>query len=323
METGHGKRDALAEAGNLTYTLVLSDTDNDLNAVRYVLWLAGLCDRRGHWRKGVRHFCVVHTGDWLNKFNPRPEALEFFQTLQSSAPDSCSVVLLVGNHEVELLQRVASGIRTRLSEDQLAFIRKQNVLHVSRNILYLHGYPTINLLALLLQVQQEHGELSIFSHRLRKAFYEGEHALFKEREGLEMIGDIRRVKQYYMRGGVDGERYGVRVSRLLQQLGIDTVIHGHRPHVLIQLDHELSAEVPGIRIINNDNKANRTGCGAAVVDWKGYVRFINPKAMYVLGGEKAFRKKICRVLGTGKKRRAAHLPGEHEAVLGSAAQSEC
>lgn len=303
--------------------LILSDTDNDLQAVRYTLWLAGLCDRHGHWRKGIHHFCVIHTGDWLNKLNPNPEVLEFFRTFKSSAPPSCSVVLLVGNHEVEILQRAAAGIRMRLNPEQLDFIRQQDVLHVTRNILYLHGYPTLNLLSLLLQIKREKkGSLNRFNHRFRKAFHEGHHALFKDREGLEMVGDIRNVKQYYMQGEVDGERYGSRISRLLQQLEIDTVIHGHRPNVLTQLDYELCNEVPDIRIINNDNKASMTGFGAVVVDSRGYVRFINPKAMHALGGKKAFRKKIGRILGTGKSGRASRLQADHEAVLRTAFQSE-
>ncbi|MEO5340337.1 MAG: metallophosphoesterase [Magnetococcus sp. MYC-9] len=306
-----------------TCTLILSDTDNDLHSVRYVLWLTGVCDRKGRWRPGAHHIQVVHTGDWLNKFNPNPLVLEYLLALQRNAPDSCGVVLLVGNHEVEILQRAALGIRTRLSEAHLQFIRQQSVLHVADTILFLHGYPTVNLLSLLLQLKQEHGELDLFNQRFRKAFYEGRHALFKEREGLEMIGDIRHVKQYYMRNGAGGEPYGVRVSQLLRQLGIDTVIHGHRPNVLIQLDYELHDVVPGIRIINNDNKASMTGFGAAVVDHRGYVRFINPKAMHVLGGERAFRKQICRVLGTGKHTRPHRLPTDHEAVLGAVSQAEC
>ncbi|MEO5348047.1 MAG: metallophosphoesterase [Magnetococcus sp. YQC-3] len=304
-------------------TLTLSDTDNDLKAVRYVLWLAGLCDRWGHWRVGVRHFCVVHTGDWLNKWNPDPEVVDFFRQLQTSAPDSCSVVMLVGNHEVEILQRAALGGRTRLSREDLEFIRQQDVLHIAKNILYLHGYPTLNLLTLLAQIQEEGGALALFNHRFRKVFYEGRYALFREREGLEMIGDIRHMKQYYMRKDAGGERYGVQAGRLLRRLGIDTIIHGHRPNALIQLDHELSHEVPGVRIINNDNKASMAGFGAVVVDGKGYVRFINPKAMQVLGGEHSFRKKICRVLGTGKRGRGSRLPEGHEAVLSSLSRAEC
>ncbi|MBF0162639.1 MAG: metallophosphoesterase [Magnetococcales bacterium] len=303
-------------------TLVLSDTDNDLRSVLYVLWLTGLCDRQGRWRSGLRRLQVVHTGDWLNKLNPNPAVLDFLYTLQASAPHSCSVILLVGNHEVEIVQRAATGLRTRLNDDHLHFIRQQGILHVAGNILYLHGYPTLNLLALLRQMQQEEESLNDFNDRFRKALYEGRYALFRDREGLEMVGDIRNVRQYYMRSGVTGVRYGEQVSQLLRQLGIDTVIHGHRPNLLIQLDHELSDVVPGIRIINNDNKASVTGFGAAVVDERGYVRFINPKAMQVLGGEQAFRKKVRRILGTGKQDVAHGIPSGDEAVLTAVSRSE-
>ena len=283
---------------NMRHILVLSDTDNDLNSVKYVLWLTGVCNRQGRWRKNVRHICVVHSGDWLNKWNPDPEVLAFFHALKVSAPESCHVILLVGNHEVEILQRLAAGVRSRLSHEHFAFIRRQDVLYVSGNILYMHGYPTLGLLSLLVQIKKEGAALNTFNQRFRKALYEGRYALFKDREGLEIIGDIRKVKQYYIRGGVDGETNGARVSRLLQQLGIHTVIHGHRPNVLIQLDHELQAEVPGIRIINNDNKVKMTGLGAVIIDSKNHVRFINPKVMRCLGGETAFRQRIRMILGT-------------------------
>lgn len=289
--------------GKVQYTLVFSDTDNDLHSVKYVLWLTGLCNRHGIWRKGVRHFCVVHTGDWINKRNPDPEVLAFFHALKTSAPESCNVILLLGNHEVEVLQRMAAGVRTRLNSEDLAFIRQQDVLHVSGKVLYIHGYPTIDLLSILVQIKKEGVALNAFNQRFRKALHEGRYALFKNREGLEIIGDIRNVKQYYIRGGGGGggETNGERVSRLLQTLNIDIVIHGHRPNVLIQLDYELQDEVPGIRIINNDNKVKMTGVGSVVVDSKNYVRFINPKAMRCLGGESAFRKRIRMVLGTDKK----------------------
>lgn len=300
-------RNDIVRSARFRFTLVFSDTDNDLNSVQYVLWLTGLCNKNGQWRKGVHGFCVVHTGDWLNKWNPNPEVLEFFLTLRHSAPDSCRVILLVGNHEVEILQRVASGVRTRLTCDHLALIREQDVLYVSGSVLYIHGYPTVNLLSLLVQIKKENAGLNVFNKRFRKAFHEGRYALFKKREGLEIIGDIRNVKQYYIRGGSDGETNGARVGHLLHCLGLDTVIHGHRPNVLIQVDYELQAEVPGIRMINNDNKAKMTGMGAVVVDMKNYVRFINPKAMRCLGGEASFRKRIRMILGTDKKAKLAEF----------------
>lgn len=280
------------------HTIVLSDTDNDLKSVKYALWMTGLCNKEGEWRSGIGPFRILHTGDWLNKRNPDPEVVRFFRHLKTSAPASCSVVMLVGNHEVEILQRMDSGKPTRLNEKHVNFIKQQDVVYVAGKTLYIHGYPTLKLLLLLTQIMDENMCLNMFNHRFRKAFHEGRYALFKEREGLAIIGDVRRVKNYYQRCEKDGQTRGEKVRDLLKGLNIQTVIHGHRPNVLIQLDYEFKKEISDIRIINNDNKSKLTGLGALAVDPKGKVRFINLKAMYWLGGEKAFRKKIRRILGT-------------------------
>ncbi len=279
------------------FTLVLSDTDNDLHSVKYTLWIAGVCNKNGHWRKGVRNIRVVHTGDWLNKWNPQAEVLDFFQDLKNQAPKTCEVVMLVGNHEVEILKRSEMGIRTGLAEHQLAFIREQEMMYVSGKTLYLHGYPSFHLLRLLKQIKEEKAGLNAFNKRMRKAFYEGRYALFKEKEGLEIVGDIRRVKQYYIRPCGD-EPCGRKMGRLLEELKIKTIIHGHRPNFITQIDDELRIELPGVRVINNDTRTKSTGLGAAIVDKLGRVMFVNLKEMYWAGGEKKFRKKIRKILGT-------------------------
>lgn len=290
-KTGNNKR------GKITF--VLSDTDNDLNSVRYALWIAGICRKKGGWREGVRNIRVVHTGDWLNKWRPHTGVLEFFRELKAEAPESCEVVILVGNHEVEILKRSDRGLRTGLEAGQLEFIRDQQVMHISGKTLFLHGYPTFHLLRLLKQIQDEKVELNSFNKRFRKAFHEGRYALFREREGLEIVGDIRRVKEYYIRP-CGSEPCGLKMSRLLTELKIETVIHGHRPHYLTQIDDELRIELPGIRVINNDTRAAVTGLGAAIVDASGRVMFVNLKEMYWAGGEKSFRKKIRKILGTDR-----------------------
>lgn len=295
----------VAGKGGVQHTLVLSDTDNDLELVKYMLWLTGLCKKTGRWKKGVRHFRVLHTGDWLNKQNPSPEVLDFFSTLKASAPASCEVVLLMGNHEVEVLQRAAAGVPSRLTRDQLAFIRQQDVLYVSGNILYIHGYPTVKLVTLLLQIQQETNDLNLFNRRVRKAFHEGRYALFRGQEGLELIGDVRRIKSYYAKRSVGMTTNGAQVGQLLHRLNLETVIHGHRPQGMVQKDYEFQDEVAGVRMINNDNQSRMAGVGGIVVDADSYVRFINPKVMHRLGGEKAVRERVRMVLGTHPKAGAA------------------
>ncbi|MBF0370892.1 MAG: metallophosphoesterase [Magnetococcales bacterium] len=278
-------------------TVVLSDTDNDLKSVKYSLWIAGICDKKGHWRNQARNVRIIHTGDWLNKWNPEPRVADFFQALQENAPKSCEVIMLYGNHEVELLKKQHEGRKNRLHKNQLAFIRRQDFMFFANGTLYLHGYPTFGLLRLLKQIKDEKKGLNAFNKRFRKAFVEGRYALFKDEAGLELVGDIRKVRQYYIHPCEDGEKKGFKISRLLQELDIKTIIHGHRPNVLAQVDDELKIEVPGIRIINNDNAVKKTGLGAAIVDKNGNFLFVNLRELYWAGGERRFRKKIRKLIG--------------------------
>ncbi|MBF0310931.1 MAG: metallophosphoesterase [Magnetococcales bacterium] len=303
VETGawlrSGGRPALEEEltlGSPCYTVVLSDTDNDLDSVLYTLWITGLCNRKGRWKRHLPPIRLVHTGDWLNKWDPAPEVADFFRTLQETAPRDCEVVLLNGNHEVEILRQVDTGASSRLNTEQIDFIRRQNIMLVVDNTLYLHGYPTFQLLRLLQQVQKEQEGLNAFNRKFRKAFYEGRYALYRDAAGLELLGDIRQVRDYYVQRCIDGETRGDKIGRLLTQLHIDTVIHGHRPHMFTQIDDELASEVPGVRIIDNDNRVRRSRLGAAVVDCHGNVVFVNLREMYLAGGEKAFRKRMRRLL---------------------------
>ena len=285
------------EKDGTKFTIVLSDTDNDLKSVKYSLWIVGVCKKNGKWRPEISNLRLIHTGDWLNKRNPEPEVVDYFMTLRQSAPDSCEVIILMGNHEVEILQKSGKGEPTGLLPNQLDFIRHREVMHVSEKTLYLHGYPTFRLLCLLKQFKDEKSPLNSFNKRFQKAFHEGRFALFKQRAGLAMVGDIKQAKKYYIHRCPDGETKGRKIGKLLKELNIKTVIHGHRPNVLLQRDYEFRIEIPGIRIINNDNRAKLTGLGAAIVDPKGRVMFINMREMYWSGGEKAFRKKIRRILG--------------------------
>lgn len=280
------------------WTVVLSDTDNDLRSVKYSLWVAGVCNKEGIWKGDMSCLRIVHTGDYLNKWNPEPEVVDFFRNLKESAPPRCEVILLNGNHEVEILKRCEEGIRTRLSEEHLEFLRQQDIMFVTGNTLYLHGYPTFQLLRLLMEIHREHAGLNAFNRRFRKAFFEGKHALFREEEGLELVGDITGVRKYFLHQDPDGESHGRKISRLLRGLGIHTVVHGHQPNSFTQVDHELRIEVPGIRIIDNDNRVKHCGLGAALIDDNGNVLFVNLKEMYLAGGEKSFRKKLRKMLGT-------------------------
>ncbi|MBF0212771.1 MAG: metallophosphoesterase [Magnetococcales bacterium] len=295
MPKKHAKRHD--EVDQPRFAVVLSDTDNDLRAVKYALHIVGVCNREGEWRKGIDGIRVIHTGDWLNKWEPSLEMLDYFMRLSRSAPKSCGLTILNGNHELEILHRVENGEYAYLGEKRVSFIRSRDLLHVFGKTLFLHGYPTLHLLRFLLQIREEKKELNRFNERVRKAFYEGHHALFRNEEGKVLMGNIKKARHYYQERSHDGEKRGVKISRLLKELDILTVVHGHRPNILVQKDEAVEMETPGIRIVNNDNQPKKSLLGAAIVDRKGEVIFVNAREMYWQGGEETFRKRIRKILG--------------------------
>ncbi len=283
------------------FTVVLSDTDNDVQSIKYSLWMLGLVNKEGKWKRGVGDFRVVHTGDWLNKSHPNHEVIALLYNLKNSLPDNAEMYILNGNHEVGILQKSDYGNMMGLNENELEFIRSQDIMHICGSNLFVHGYPTFELLRLLADVKKETGCMNDFNDKFRRAFYEGQYALFREKEGMAILGDIRQAQSYYRSTGEGGNTQGERISQLLRKLGIDTVIHGHRPNMLVQQDFEFKLEVPGIRFINNDNKARLSKLGATVIKDKDWVRFVNLREMYWAGGEKVYRKAMQKLLLTRKK----------------------
>ncbi|MEO5364078.1 MAG: metallophosphoesterase [Magnetococcus sp. DMHC-8] len=282
-------------------TLVLSDTDNDFRTVLQMLWVTGLCDRNGSWRPGLRNVQVVHTGDWLNKWDPNPHVLDGFKRLQETTPEECRLVLLNGNHELSILQMADKGLRTSLTADDLAFIRQQQLLHVDRDTLFLHGYPSTDLLMILKQLQREKVDKTDFAERLHKVFYDGLFPLFRETRSLRIIGDIKNPKYYYGQKSQNGICQGEQTAAILQELGLTTVIHGHKPGSTLQMDHELREDLPGIRFINNDNRIRQTGWGGLLLNNQGDTVFINPHALRTVGSEKALARQLRKWMGTRRK----------------------
>ena len=294
---------AAPETTSLEYawTLVLSDTDNDFQSVLRILHLTGLCDEHGCWTPGIRNFQVIHTGDWLNKWAPNPYVLDGFKRLQETTPAGCKLTLLNGNHELSVLQMADQGLRTPLTADDLAFIRQQNLIHIDHGVLYVHGYPSLDLLMILKQFQREEIAMEYCNQRLHDLYFRGRYPLFREARSMQIIGDIKNPKQYFNQRSQKGILRGHYTSSILQELGLEVVIHGHKPNPEIQLDHELHEEIPGIRLINNDNRIRKNGFGGMLMSQQGYTVFLNPQELRDAGSEKVLRKKIRKLLRTRDK----------------------
>ncbi|MBF0357811.1 MAG: metallophosphoesterase [Magnetococcales bacterium] len=284
------------------WSLVISDTDNDIDTTIYALWLTGLCDIDGNWYQEVPCLEVVHTGDWLNKWRPSHKAVEFFKSLKETAPKQCPVVLLNGNHELSILKMADDGITTKLSDDDLDFIRNQEIIHITSDNLFVHGYPNLSLVNILLQMKREELALSAFSKRLRQVFYSKNRPLYCEQHGMDIIGDLRKPKYYYEKRAKNSKiNQGQEIASRLQSLGINSVVHGHKPNNNTQVDQELAKQLPGIRLVNNDNRIKNTGLGGMLINRSGEMVFLNPKTMKEAGGEKAFRKQLKKLLKTRRK----------------------
>ncbi|MEO5348046.1 MAG: metallophosphoesterase [Magnetococcus sp. YQC-3] len=291
-----------------TWRLVLSDTDNDFRTVLRILWFVGLCDQNGCWMPGLPNIQVIHTGDWLNKWAPNPYVLDGFKRLQETTPDQCQLILLNGNHELSVLQMADQGLRTPLTADDLAFIRRQHLLHIEQETLFLHGYPSTDLLLILKQFQREGTEREAFNTRLQRLFFDGSYPLFREARSLRIIGDIKTPRLYYNQKNQNGLLRGNQMAALLRELEVATVIHGHKPGSAIQQDRELQEEVPGIRLINNDNRIQQTGWGGLLLSDQGDTVFINPHTLRAAGSEKNLRKRLRKLLETRKKDLHARQP---------------
>ncbi|MEO5345008.1 MAG: metallophosphoesterase [Magnetococcus sp. YQC-9] len=279
------------------FAVVLSDTDNDLRAVQYALHIVGVCDPEGNWRKGVHGIRVIHTGDWLNKFAPSLAMIDYFLHLSHSAPKGCDLMILNGNHELDVLHRIEKGEYAYLGPDRFAFIHGRDLIHVFGKTLFMHGYPTLYLLRFLAQIHAEKKDLNCFNDRVRKAFYEGDHALFRSEEGKVLMGNIKKARLYYQECSFDGEKRAEKISRMLKELDIYTVVHGHRPNILVQKDEAIEMETPDVRLVNNDNQPKKSLLGASIVDRKGEVYFVNAREMYWQGGEEKFKKQMRELLG--------------------------
>lgn len=294
------------------WTLVLSDTDNDFASVIQTLWLTGLCDQAGRWRPGLRNVQVIHTGDWLNKWDPNPSVLDGFKRLQETTPEGCQLILLNGNHELSILQMADKGLRTHLTAEDLAFIRRQHLLHVDHGTLFLHGYPSSDLLMILKQFQRDGVGQELYNERLQQLFFEGNFPLFREVHSLRLIGDIKNSKFYYDQKNQHGSSRGEQIASTLHTLGLTTVVHGHRPISDVQVDYELQEEVPGVRMINNDNRIRQTSLGGVLLSDQGYAVFINPHTLRLAGSEKILKKRLCKLMGTRQKDLQPRSIGMHK-----------
>jgi hypothetical protein len=251
--------------------IVFSDTDNDVDSVKKTLRFTGIINKKGELTDNLEGITIFHTGDLIDKKNPDPSVVEYWQLLQQDAlTKGGHVKLIVGNHEQEIWQKIRSGkkygmgaIQTHWLSD---FIESLDLFYVAGPVLFIHGYPTFEFLQTLLHFKEVTGkDLNCFNtDHYKKAFRSvnamRQYAYVREnRRANYLLYDVADASRYY-------RKQGRVVGAVLAQLEIAIVVHGHRPQRSgVQVDHEFCKWIPKVRMIGNDTMVRRKGIGATVI----------------------------------------------------------
>jgi hypothetical protein len=251
--------------------IVFSDTDNDMNSVKNTLRFAGVLNEKDELTDNLEGIGIFHTGDLIDKKNPDPSVVEYWQLLQQDVlAKGGQIKLIVGNHEQEIWQNIRTGEKYGMEAKQAhslgAFIENLDLFHVAGPVLFMHGYPTLEFLQTLLHFKETTGKvLNCFNtDHYKKAFRSvsaiRQYAYVREnRETNYLLYDVADASSYY-------KKKGRLVGAVLEQLKIDVVIHGHRPQRSgVQVDYEFGKWIPGVRMIGNDTMVRRRGIGATVI----------------------------------------------------------
>ncbi len=285
------------------HSIVLSDTGNCIKCIDENLKFAGILTEDREWQVGIKNIKIIHTGDWTNKNKPSPFSIDYLKELQESAPPTCEVILLNGNHEIEIYREIGKKKGRNLDKKHYEFIKKQHFIHASKNILYIHGYPTLKLIQLLKQFR-DGGllDLNKFNDRFRDSFFSQKHEYFMEDESLEILGDFEKsytkLSRYYAKNINGNKTCGQVISGILKELGFDTIIHGHKPQSGVQKDWELKDEIPEIRMINNDTQVSRNILGSIMIKES---EIKPPKIVFNNLPAGVMQKKAKKIMGTRKK----------------------
>ena len=251
--------------------VAIADCENDTASVQASLRFVGLCGKRGRFKAKSDGACIVQTGDLLHKNRPNPSVVEFWEGLRAAAEGAnCALHLIAGTHELEILRRLRSGARLGLKRcDRVAIqrlIRSTQLFQLKGSMLFMHGYPTVRLLRHMLAYRNDTGNsLDDYNREHFQAAFDDNDSLARyaylrrSDNPNALLHDVPDPERYYRRNGEE-------VAALLGALGIDLVVHGHRPERSgLQADYEFRRLLPGIRMISHDIQMRLHGLGATVI----------------------------------------------------------
>lgn len=221
-------------------TLVIGDTEGDVQTLKRNLALLGIVDERGvvnAGREELSGMVLLDEGDAIRKQAPDGTYFAYMRDLDQATPDGFRTVSLAGNHELERLRTGLNRPQVKAIERQgmkadwlLDVIKGMDVFHLKAPLLYLHGYPTIEFMRLLWRefgAKQKDSELlnAHFRDAIRKGGSNIDNWCYKRdsRKNL-LLYDVGDAARYF----ADHAKEMVAICR---QLGVHTIVIGHRPCV--------------------------------------------------------------------------------------------
>ncbi len=221
--------------GQLTYTVVLSDTEGDVETILRNLRLAGLIKKKkvefNVSRIGDKIIHIIDTGDATRKQVSNTGGFKLIQNLREQILDqnlAVGYIHILGNHCFEA---------DAFSDKWAHFVEEEDIFRFYEGVLFLHGYPTVEFLRdLWLHYGALGRDINDFNEVFRDALARGgkiqEH--FRYANGKRwFLHDIDDWEAYCDEMEMDGEavigRRGDEIVELADKLGIRSVVMGHKP----------------------------------------------------------------------------------------------
>lgn len=246
----------LERAPKVERFVCLSDIHNDEKAMQASLEQKGIVDENSDWENEIDPVQLVISGDSVNKQNPNHSVLKYLRRLQRTAPEGSSVTILVGNHELDLLARETKGEETGMKEKWYEYLGEASVVCKQGSVLFLHRYPSLELVEELAeQFAENNGDVETSEWNINQRFQEAVStrketpqdslAVFNECDDGGEDSALKGLspKEYYM-------KYGSIISDLLESMGVNVVVHGHKKQASGGQDFE--EYLPSITMVNND-----------------------------------------------------------------------
>lgn len=241
--------------------VAISDIHNDILSAEASLRERGIVSKKfDEWHSNVHDTHLVLTGDLINRDAPDHVTLRLFRHLAERAKDGNRVTLVLGNHELSLLTSLAHGREfASINRKDLAFLGTGKMVYKRGPVLFLHAYPTRELLAdMVEQYELNNGDVPNdnwhVNERFVRAFELLPYAPSESRQTFEELCTLAESPS--PESYEHEEEHSAEIAKLLGRLHVKVVVHGHKKRSSGK--QAIETYLPGICMINNDTAISVT-----------------------------------------------------------------